>query len=425
MKNTFLFAAIVILTCGFALGQAQYQVLYNFCSQPNCADGAFAGGRPVLDGAGNLYGFTSEGGTQNNGGTVFELAPNSSGTWSETTLYSFCSSSDACPTGSTPAGLVVDSVGNLYGTTTFGGQSSCADSPGCGVVFELSPPSIQGAPWTYAVLYNFCTIETGKVCEDGSDPTGPPVLDASGNLYGATAGGGQNNSGTVYKLSRAGSGWTEAVLYSFCYPYGDCPSGGFPENGLTFDEFGNLYGTTAGGGNPGGEYGGGTLYKLSPGSVGWTETVVYAFAAPKVNSYNILGPVTLDAAGNVYSTVTTRYTQSLSDGAVGRLGTDGAVKAFFFDAIDGKAPLTGVIVDASRRMLYGTTVTGFFGPGNVFEIDKFGNETVLYTFCQQSGCSDGDLPGGLVEDKLGNLYGTTLNGGNQGEGYGVVFEVTP
>jgi hypothetical protein len=76
-------------------------------------------------------------------------------------------------------------------------------------------------------------------------------------------------------------------------------------------------------------------------------------------------------------------------------------------------------------MLYGTTVTGFFGPGNVFEIDKFGNETVLYTFCQQSGCSDGDLPGGLVEDKLGNLYGTTLNGGNQGEGYGVVFEVTP
>lgn len=424
MRNVALSLAVVILACGAALGQAQEKVLYNFGSNPT--DGKFAGSTLVIDRAGNLYGTTQQGGDQNNGGTVFELSPNPDGTWSETILYSFCNSASACPTGSTPWGLVPGSKGKLYGTTRFGGQSSCPSVSGCGVVFKLTPPSAQGAPWTYTVLYNFCTVLVGKVCEDGISPAGPPILDASGNLYGATGGGGENSAGTVYQLTHSAGGWTETVLYSFCNPQEDsCPSGGFPEsNGLTFDKLGNLYGTTAGGGNPGGEYGGGTIYELSPGLTGWTETVVHAFPAPDSN-YNILGPVTIGASGDIYTTITTNRIQSVSNGYVVRVRPDGAIKAFHFDGTDGKGPMTGVIIDAARRVLYGTTIDSIFGPGNVFQIDRSGSETVLYTFCQQPGCTDGYVPGGLVEDGLSNLYGTTVNGGNQGEGFGVVFEIIP
>ncbi|HXC44754.1 MAG TPA: choice-of-anchor tandem repeat GloVer-containing protein [Candidatus Dormibacteraeota bacterium] len=211
------------------------------------------------------------------------------------------------------------------------------------------------------------------------------------------------------------------MLYSFCPGGGDiCSDGNGPERGVTFDRSGNLYGTTAGGGNA---FLAGVLYKLTPSSGGWTETVLYNFPVRK-NWRNDPGPVTIDPHGRLYTTLTSFFT-NYSNGVVARLNTNGSIELFRFNGTDGRGPSSGVVVDTSRGVLYGTTDSSLFGPGNVFQIDTSDQESVLYTFCQQSDCTDGDVPGGLVEDKLGNLYGTTGNGGNQGEGYGVVFEITP
>jgi uncharacterized repeat protein (TIGR03803 family) len=427
MRKAFLCAMVVTLGFGVALGQAQYKVLYNFGSVPN--DGLFGIYSLVADAAGNLYGLTLEGGTMN-GGTVFELSPTSGGSWIETTLYNFCPNNLTCPDGSSPGGLAIDSKGNLYGTTFFGGQSSCpvnGSALGCGVVFELSPPTPQGGSWTYVVLYNFCSVLSGGACEDGTYPVGAPIFDKSGNLYGATEGGGPSNGGgVVFELLPTSGGWTETVLYGFCsiYQNGYCLDGDVPYWGPTFDKSGNLYGTTAGGGNPT-SYSGGTIYRLSPASGSWTETVLYAAPPARMQGINDLGPVSIDPTGNLYTTLTSEYGQTSGNGAVGSLSPDGKVRAFFFDGMDGRGAWTGVLVDSKRHVLYGTTGVWPYFTGNVFQLDSLGHETVLYSFCSQPDCADGYNPGGLLEDKLGNLYGITLYGGNQGEGYGVVFELTP
>jgi uncharacterized repeat protein (TIGR03803 family) len=427
MRKAFLCAAMVALSCGFALGQAQYKVLYNFGSNPN--DGVFGGYTLVSDLAGKLYGVTSEGGTMD-GGIVFELSPNSDGSWSETTLYSFCSSYSSCPSGGSPTGaLVLDQAGNLYGMTSYGGQYCpyVVNVMGCGVVFELSPPSTGGG-WTYSVLYSFCSV--GEFCEDGGVPLDPLTLDESGNLYGTTELGGGNEAGTVFELSPTSGGWTETVLYSFCslQQNGYCLDGAGPVWGVTFDKSGNLYGTTFGGGDTGSKAGG-SLYKLTLGPGGWTESLLLTFKLPKGGYSADPGPVSIDPTGAVYTTLGQggNYGKGAQHGygAVGRLGTNGRTDAFLFDGTDGQGPFNGVVVDDRRHVLYGTTGGQYF-VGNVFQIDSLGRETTLYTFCAQPGCTDGNNPGGLLEDKLGNLYGTTLYGGNQGgEGYGVVFELTP
>lgn len=143
MNRLFLLAAATILTCAPAFAQWQEQVLYHFQGSP---DGAYPTAGLVADAHGNLYGTTMGGGTAPSTcygvgcGTVFELSPNSNGTWSEKVLYTFCASNSNCPDGSNPlGGLVFDGAGNLYGTTQYGGNFSNCSLDGCGVVFELSP----------------------------------------------------------------------------------------------------------------------------------------------------------------------------------------------------------------------------------------------------------------------------------------------
>ena len=112
------------------------------------------------------------------------------------------------------------------------------------------------------MLYQF----TGGA--DGGYPDAAVIFDSAGNLYGTASGGGTGNNGVVFKLTHSGSGWTESVLYSFT----NSPDGAGPFSAVTFDDNGNLYGTTTGGGT-----GSGTVYQLTPSGSGWTERVIYAF----------------------------------------------------------------------------------------------------------------------------------------------------
>jgi len=412
MKNTLLCATMVmILSCGFALGQVTEKLLYSFGPLPDAQGG---GGSPLVsDHAGNLYGVASNGGSQN-GGVVFELSPSGDGTWSETVLYSFCYYTQNCPEGTSPVGITIDSAGNLFGATAEGGNGN-GSLYGSGVVFELSPPSAPGGVWSYSVVYDFCSLSN---CVDGLFPYAPPTLDESGNLYGTTfEGPGYGGPGIVYELSPSLMGWNETVLYTFC-TLSNCTDGADPATGLAFDKMGSLYGTTTYGGTKTGKFGGGgTLFKLSPGLSGWTETTLVNFPRIRGNK-SLFGQPSLDPLGDVYTTFSV---PDQIDGAVVQVKRDGATKAFNFNGTDGSNPLTGVIVDSKRGVVYGTVeYSDADRCGGVFQISASG-ESLLYDFCQYSGDAAG--PGGLLEDASGNLYGWSAGGGAYG--YGAVFEITP
>ena len=193
----------------------------------------------VFDNAGNLYGTTYFGGS-NNVGTVFQLTPSGSG-WIENVIYSFQGGSD----GRYPySGLIFDQSGNLYGTTTDAGTG------GGGTVFELSP---SGGGWMYFVLYSF-TGPLGYSC----GPQWALVMDVGGNLYDTTGCDGANNLGNVFKLTKTGGSWTYTSLHDFT----GGSNGEYP-NGVALDTSGNLYGTTVNGGT-GGTYGYGVVWEITP-----------------------------------------------------------------------------------------------------------------------------------------------------------------
>jgi len=258
------------------------------------------GGEPVagviVDPLGNLYGTTRNGGSSGNG-SVFQLTLQSDGKWTETVLHSFTGSplDGEFPGG----GLIMDSAGNLYGTTEAGGNSSTNCPAGCGTVFELSP---SGASWNETVLYAFPGSSN-----DGSAPAASLVFDTAGNLYGTTAQGGidaqcisnigtpSSRCGVVFELSPSGNGaWTETVLHEFANTTGD---GGVPSSGLIFDAGGDLYGVTGGGGT----YGNGTIFELRPSGGGWTYSVPYSFGNSPDGQYPA-GNLLLSSSGTFYGT---------------------------------------------------------------------------------------------------------------------------
>ena len=201
-------------------------LLHGFTGSP---DGRFPAADLIRDKAGNLYGTTLEGG--GGAGIVFKLGPKGF----ETVLYHFT----VLANGEGPSGgLVRDASGNFYGVTAVGGDPTCS----CGVVYKLDKSG------TLTVLYRF------KGGSDGYRPIGTLVRDPAGNLYGATAGGGSTNNGTVFKLDTNG---VETILHSFA---GFPSDGSGPLAGLARDSAGNLYGTTY----QGGTNNGGTAFKLTP-----------------------------------------------------------------------------------------------------------------------------------------------------------------
>lgn len=252
--------------------------------------GGTDGGGPsgvILGDHGKLFGSAAAGGTSSNG-VVFELS-NSGGNWTQTIIYNFTGGTVG---GRDPDGsLIFDSSGRLYGTTLFSGDA------GGGIAFRLTP-SKTGA-WTESLLHSFTLL-------NGSNPNGGLIFDSAGNIYGTTQAGGNTadcdgfGCGLVFKLSpRSGSEWEETVLYEFTRH----ADGGFPLAGLVIDASGNLYGTTDGGGNPnfcGGQNGCGVVFKLSPGTTGYTETVMHEFIFSDGASSG--APLTRDSSGNLFGT---------------------------------------------------------------------------------------------------------------------------
>jgi uncharacterized repeat protein (TIGR03803 family) len=320
-------------------------VLYSFCSQEYCGDGANPRAGLIFDAAGHLYGTTQNGRGGNGYGVVFELRQQGVRLWTEKGLHGFSGLGDG---GDPTAGLIFDAAGNLYGTTVGGGAYFG------GTVFELSPTASGG--WTYKVLHSFAALDQG--------PWAGVIIDSSGNLYGTTSTGGAYGYGKVFELSpQAGGGWMEQVLYSF-----NGGDGSSPFTGLIFDTVGNLYGTTG----QGGAHGMGTVFELTPGAGGWTEQLLHDF-----NGSDGSGPssgLTIDAYGNLYGT--TGGGGTYGNGTVFELlpqaggGWTEKVLHSFHPKYhnDGVNPDAGLIMDAHGN-LYGTTYQGgAYGYGTVFEI---------------------------------------------------------
>lgn len=318
-------------------------------------DGGSPLGAVVFDPAGNVYGTTQDGGAYG-GGTAFELTPNSDGTWTETTLYGFCSLGGYCKDGAEPvSGVVIDELGNLYGPTLLGGSDDG------GAVFELNPSS---GTWTETVLYSF-----GFRKGDGSLPYAGLIWDATGNLYGTTENGGTYSAGTVYEMEHTSGGWKEHTIYEF---RGGKSDGAGPRVGaLVFDKNGNLYGTTTGGGTHEcfGVGGCGTIYKLTRGPHGrWKDRILYDFVGGKFG-HNPGAGVAVDAAGNLYGG--TIY-GGMGCGVLYELKsrTHGKWKysvIHTFQGSDGCQPNANMILDGKGN-LYGTTVGGYGPAGVVYEI---------------------------------------------------------
>lgn len=270
-----------------------YSVIYSFGGEGDGGDAGGPAGKLAIDGSGNIFGTTSEGGTQNKG-AVFELV-NLGGGWGESVLHSFglTSGDGAYPDG----GLIFDGSNNLYGVTGSGGTVvSSVCSSGCGVVYEMS---LSGGTWTESVIHAF----------SGNDGFGPiaNLLFAGGNLYGTTEAGGSSltacgaGCGVVYELAPDSGGWSETVLHSFTQgPSGGGYGGSDPRSTLIMDGSGNLYGTTYYGGlQTGPNLNSGAAFELSPGAGGWTETVLHAFFGGSSGSHPGSG-LTFDGSGNLF-----------------------------------------------------------------------------------------------------------------------------
>jgi len=339
-----------------ALPAQTFKTLRSFDS----TDGGYPYYESLIQGTDGNYYATTSGGGKYNDGTIFKIT--SAGDL--TTLYSFCSQSNAeadCTDGEWPyAGLIQATNGNFYGTTYEGGAN------GEGTVFELTPEPKGGCPsgsntgngWCEIVLYSFCSHTK---CTDGENPQAPLVQATNGNLYGTTSNAGANGFGTVFEITLDGKLTT---LHSF-----DDNDGSGPDSGVVQATNGVLYGTANSGG-----------LDIVSGSHG---TVFQITTAGKL-------------------TVLHKFAGSPTDGS----GPNG-------------------LVQAANGNFYGTTTGGgAHGNGTVFEITPAGKVTILYSFCSEAGCADGNSPdAGLVQATNGNFYGTTTGGGPNGEGE--VFEITP
>jgi uncharacterized repeat protein (TIGR03803 family) len=311
--------------------------------------------------------------------------------------------------GSNPyAGLVQATNGDLYGTTVVGGAYNN------GTVFKITQSG------TLTTLYSFCA-QSG--CTDGANPYAGLIQATNGNLYGTTGYGGAYNSGTVFKIAPGGALTT---LYSFCSQSG-CADGYAPSAGLAQATNGSLYGTTiAGGTNKWG-----TVFKITPSG---TLTTLYSFCAQSgcTDGYDPEGALVQATNGDFYGT--TNYGGANGGGTVFKITPSGILTTLYgfcaqSGCTDGANPAAG-LVQATNGNLYGTTGSGGAnGDGTVFKISPSGTLTRLYSFCSQSGCTDGKGPLALVQATNGDLYGTTVIGGADlglnGIGAGTIFKITP
>lgn len=259
---------------------------------------------------------------------------------------------------------------------------------------------------------------------DGNLPLGALTRDSSGNLYGTAAFGGTNNNGVVFELTpNPSGGWTYNVIYRFS---GNA-DGAVPVAGVVLDSQGNLFGTCDSGGT-----GYGTVFELSLSGGSWTLTKYYDFTGAG-DGAEPDGNVVLDSAGSLYSTT---YRGAAGYGTVFKMTPSGnswteQTLHTFTGGNDGGNPLAGLIMDRYGN-LYGTTVYGgSYNAGTVFKLHNTGNnwiETVLYAFTADPNGSDGAGPQGAPTlDSAGNVYGTTFTNLNSGSnwGFGGIYKLSP
>jgi uncharacterized repeat protein (TIGR03803 family) len=291
------------------------------------------------------------------------------------------------------APLVRDVDGNLYGTTTSGGNDN-------GTVFKVDKNGNEG------ILFRF----NGT---DGGFPTSGLTLDAAGNLYGV-AEEGPGGAGVVFRLDKNNN---ETILHVFQGGFNSEPKG--PVGSLIMDDAGSLYGATEAGGH-GAFPGFGTLYRLDPTG---KFSVLYEFHG-KADGSNPQGPLVRDVNGNLCGVATAADSGGTIKGTVFKLAPGGkfTVLHTFTGGADGSGPQGGLLMDNAGN-LFGSAITGGdSGDGTLFEITKGGKFTRLYSF---TGGADGRSPnGGLVQDPDGNLYGTTQIGPRKFF-LGTVFQLSP
>jgi uncharacterized repeat protein (TIGR03803 family) len=349
---------------------------------------------------GQLYGTTNGGGASaTGGGTVFRIT--TSGTLA--TLHSFCVQS-GCPDGYAPfGGLVQATNGVLYGTTNLGAPS--------GTVFTITPGG------TFTTLYTFCSQQQ---CADGANPYNTLVQGTNRQLYGVTSNFGLCGYGTIFSITPAG---VLTPLYSFCTPpdnYGPLNAAG----ALIQAANGNLYGTSSKGGN----YGSGTVFKMTPTG---TLTTLYSFCAQSgcPEGSNPEGGLVQASNGELYGITVAGGTNGL--GTVFKMTPSGALTTIYDFCSQPGCPENQYsyfdnagLIQATNGNFYGTTYQGgAYGGGTVFQITPRGTLTTLHSFCSRPSCADGQSPdAGLVQDTNGNLYGTTLAGGANRDG--TVFKLS-
>jgi uncharacterized repeat protein (TIGR03803 family) len=405
-----LLCALMMFPMQPALAQT-FSVIHTFTGH---GDGFTPVAGVTLGPGGKLYGTTSQTPLP---GTVFRMTQ-TSGSWTFNTLLAFDGQDGRTP----DSAVVFGPDGALYGTTNGGGSGSGCG--GCGVVYSLRPPQNPcrsvTCPWTPTVLYNF----TGQ--PDAANPyTGSPVFDQAGNLYGTTLSGGSAGEGAVFELTRSDGGWTENVIQSFTGA-----NGVSPYSGVVLDAAGNVYGTAA---NQG-PLGDGVVYELTPSGSGWTQTILSDFPDSDTNGCIPVGGLTFDQSGNLYGT--TVYCGSTNNGTVFELSPSGGgwnytvLYSFGYGVVGGGGGPQGSLAMDAAGNLYGATYSsGAHGYGSVWKLTRSGNSWTFTDLHDFTGQGDGANPvGGPVVDANGNVYGTATKGGTSGlycNTCGVVWEITP
>ena len=304
----------------------------------------------------------------------------------------------------------------LYGTTQRGGSHGSANRGG--TVFQVALNTL-----TVTTLYNFCSqVDGAGVCTDGDFPNGGLIQDSDGNFYGTTYyGGGNTNSGSVFKLTSSG---VLTTLYDFCsVGTGSCADGNYPQMGLVVGTDGNFYGTTS----SGGAFQSGTVFKITPAG---ELTTLYSFCGPGLcpSGGGEVATLVRGSDGDFYGTTSWggAHAGSLGGGTVFKISSTGTFSTLYsFCALtncaDGSTP-EAALVQGSDGNFYGTTASGGTGSGcnntagcgTIFKITPEGQITTLYSSCPAGNCSNGDNPSGLVQGSDGNFYGTAM---------GVIFEI--
>ena len=400
----FLFAVALVTACSAADTES---VAYNFTGGN---DGGNPAAQLVFDSAGNIYGTTVVGGLYGCG-TVFKLSL-SGDQWHETVLYDF----DCYGTGKNPyGGVILDSSGNLYGTTVAGGSGGDCSGDGCGVVYQLAK---SGDTWNEIVLYNF----TGG--DDGFGPGSALVFDKAGNLYGTAPDGGTYQAGVVFQLAPNNGQWTQTVIHAFTG--GDDGAVG-SLGALLLGADGSLNGVT----ELGGKYSAGVAYKMSRSGNTWNFTTLYAFQGLPDAGFPY-GGLVADSHGRLFGTTYFGGTGGL--GSVFVIGAGATARTLWKESVlhsfqgtdDASFPTSTLVFDAAGN-LYGTSSTGgnpSCDCGTVFKLAPSPGgwtASVLHSF---SGSGDGQYPSyGLTSDGNGNYFGVTPVGGLYGQG--AVFQITP